>query len=231
MLMDTMWQKSYANPKHRRMLFPEKPSGAGKQLLEFLAKQPGFDKTTTNALDIGCGNGRNAIAIARKGFGNVTGFDVIPEAIEDAKARSADLENIHFFVHDIREPWPFPAGSIDVAFDVNTFSALSPDERDMYTQELSRVLKKDGCYFLTTYTVNDGYYNQFVTRGSSLMYPGVEIYCPDDGIARILYHQEELKEIFHFAFTVLHFSTHTWYGKMFDTYYKREFASLLFQRI
>lgn len=232
MQMDNMWRQSYTNPKHRRMLFPDAPSGAGKQLLEFLDTQTGFDKITVSVLDIGCGNGRNAIALAQAGFGNVVGFDLIPEAITDAQERAKELGlgSLRFLVHDIKQPWPFESDTFDVAFDVNTFSSLSVAAREMYVEELARVMKKGGFFFLTTYSVNDGYYNQFVTRDSKQAHPGVQIICPDDAIKRVLYTSEEIRDLFGSRFSHFELSTHTWYGKMFDEYYKREFIALFFQR-
>ena len=47
-----------------------------------------FDRGT--ALDLGCGQGRNALWLAERGF-TVTGLDLSPVAIEQARARAAEL--------------------------------------------------------------------------------------------------------------------------------------------
>lgn len=230
------WQHSYLNLKHRRMLFPDKPSGAGRQLLEFLDSQSEFDKSMAAVLDIGCGNGRNAFALSREGFGQVIGFDIIPQAIQDATQHAEDsgLQNVMFTIHNIENPWPFDNATFNVAIDVNTFSSLLSDVRTTYISELVRVLDVGGYFFLTTYTLQDGYYKSFVAHDSERLYPGIGIVCPDDGIARVLYTPEELKEIFvtvsEGQLFVMDTNVHTWYGKMFDRYYKREFCSFVFEK-
>lgn len=52
-------------------------------------------------LDLACGRGRHAIALAAKGF-DVTGVDLSEESIADAKLHES--ENLHFNVHDMRRP-------------------------------------------------------------------------------------------------------------------------------
>lgn len=53
-------------------------------------------------LDAACGKGRHSIALAAKGF-NVTGIDICPNAIMEAKKYESD--NLRFYVHDIRLPF------------------------------------------------------------------------------------------------------------------------------
>lgn len=60
-------------------------------------------------LDLGCGQGRNAVWLATEGFA-VTGLDLSPIAIEQAKALAAEV-------------------GVDVAFDVADVATWMPEER------------------------------------------------------------------------------------------------------
>jgi SAM-dependent methyltransferase len=53
-------------------------------------------------LDAACGKGRHSIALAAKGF-DVTGIDICVPAITEAKKH--ELENLHFYLHDMRLPF------------------------------------------------------------------------------------------------------------------------------
>lgn len=64
----------------------------------FQAIQP---KPGDTFLDMGCGSGRHAIEIAKRGF-RVTGVDFIEAKIEQAKSLAQDIENIRFIVGDCR---------------------------------------------------------------------------------------------------------------------------------
>lgn len=58
-------------------------------------------------LDLGCGRGRHAITLSRKGF-QVKGTDLSEQAIQTAqsKAEAAGLDNVSFEVRDMRHPLP-----------------------------------------------------------------------------------------------------------------------------
>ena len=43
------------------------------------------DAEKSDALELGCGSGRNTIFMRQNGFENVVGVDVVPEAIEICK--------------------------------------------------------------------------------------------------------------------------------------------------
>jgi malonyl-CoA O-methyltransferase len=62
-------------------------------------------------LDIGCGTGRHAIALARAG-GHVTGIDFSDGMLAKARFKpGADL--VQFVVHDLHHTWPFADGQFD----------------------------------------------------------------------------------------------------------------------
>lgn len=63
------------------------------------------DRATWSVLDAGCGEGLFTREIARR-YPNaqVVGIDVDAAAIAAATARSADIPNVRFMVHDVRQP-------------------------------------------------------------------------------------------------------------------------------
>lgn len=207
------------------MLFPAAPAGAGTRFLDYLTDHQVLFRG--NLLDIGCGNGRNALALAALGF-DVYGFDGIAEAITDAqyKAQETGLDqNTHFTRADAGGDWPYEDNFFQFAIDSNTFASLTEDERAVYLSEIARVLAPGAFLFLYTYTIHDQYYAQFLATGQQLDI-GTKIVCTDDGIERILYTPEELQTLFA-GFTIRQREEVVRYSKMFDTYYKRHFVALI----
>lgn len=109
----------------------------------------GIDLDGKRVLDIGCGIGGPAFALARKYGAHVTGIDLEPQLIERAKRRAATLGLAS--KTDFRAvspgPFPFADGSFDVVF---TSGALTQTEdKAGIVAECRRVLKPGGvltCY-------------------------------------------------------------------------------------
>ena len=88
----------------------------GKYATEKLAKLLNID-SRKKVLDIGCGPGETAIYLAKKFGCHVTGIDIMPEMIEQAKenARSHKVDHLtRFETVDAMTPF-FPDDSFDVA--------------------------------------------------------------------------------------------------------------------
>jgi 2-polyprenyl-3-methyl-5-hydroxy-6-metoxy-1,4-benzoquinol methylase len=86
-----------------------------------------------SVLDIGCGNGRLALAMAEKAGVFVTGLDIKPENIEAARARHAH-ENIQYQLGDIRQA--VPKGPFDVVVLSNVLEHLP--NRSALLQKLAK---------------------------------------------------------------------------------------------
>ena len=73
------------------------------------------DRATWSVLDVGCGEGLFTREIARR-YPNAqaVGIDVDADAVAAAMARSANIPNVRFMVHDIRQPLT-DAGDFDAA--------------------------------------------------------------------------------------------------------------------
>lgn len=73
-------------------------------------------------LDLACGKGRHSIYMNKLGY-NVTGADLSPNSIEEAKKYENDT--LHFEVHDMREPFEQKFDAI-----VNLFTSFGYFEND-----------------------------------------------------------------------------------------------------
>jgi SAM-dependent methyltransferase len=87
------------------------------------------------AIDLGCGEGDNAIFLARRGF-DVTAVDFAPSAIAKARAKAHDAGvEVEFIVDDftkltkVRRPF-------DLLVDYGSFDDLNPRQRAAYVRHV-----------------------------------------------------------------------------------------------
>lgn len=112
------------------------------ELEEWLAQLPA-NAPRGRALDIGCGLGDNAAALARAGF-RVTAFDISPTAITWASARFADVP-IDWAVHNLLDPVPPEwREAFDLVNETYTLQALRGRERTQAIDTLSHFVKAGG---------------------------------------------------------------------------------------
>lgn len=107
--------------------YRDNPNGLGQPTASFVDFFKTYEQTKANVLDIGCGQGRDAIFIARLGH-IVTAFDLSPTGIRDLKAVAGQEKlNIEAIVADIREcVWNT---TFDVIVIDRTLHMLSPQEQ------------------------------------------------------------------------------------------------------
>ncbi|MCP4914188.1 MAG: class I SAM-dependent methyltransferase [Oligoflexia bacterium] len=96
------WDKKYSNTQY---LF-------GKSPAEFLAKNYQFIPRGAKVLDLGMGEGRNAVFLARKGY-KVTGVDISSVAVKKSKMLAKEFGvRINTLVADL-EKYDFKEGEFD----------------------------------------------------------------------------------------------------------------------
>ncbi len=101
------------------------------------------------ALDLGCGFGRTAIYLARRGW-SVDGIDFIPAAIEEARQRASAAnvgELAQFHVAAVDE-LGFLEPPYDLAIDIGCMHSFSEAMLGIYRDELVRLLGHGGRYVL-----------------------------------------------------------------------------------
>jgi len=97
-------------------------------------------KPNDRVLELGCGNGGMAEYIAGKTGANVTGIDLIHEAIRQASRRAIENQNLKFLVADIAR-LPFDDATFDVVISIDT---LYFGELPELIAEVKRVLIDGG---------------------------------------------------------------------------------------
>ena len=121
------------------------------------------------ALDLGCGNGRNAVFLAQRGF-VVDGVDYSRKAIDWAEQRAAEAGvAVRLQCRSVFD-FACEAGSYDLVCDSGCFHHLPPHRRRSYVELVSAALKPGGWLALTCFRPEggSGYSDQEVYERRSL---------------------------------------------------------------
>ncbi|MBT8341461.1 MAG: class I SAM-dependent methyltransferase [Desulfatitalea sp.] len=106
------------------------------------------------ALDLGCGTGTNALALARRGW-QVTGIDFIPGAIRKARRKAAGSGlAVEFLIADVTRLDGL-TGPYDYVLDIGCLFAIDPEGRRNYLARLERLLRPGGMYMLYAWLPRD----------------------------------------------------------------------------
>jgi len=140
------WKKCYLDEydKETKFLHGEKPDEFVVWLSKYLKEK---DMSDAIILDAGCGEGRNSVYLGKQGF-KTYGIDIASPAIEKAKnwVKSEGLtDKVDLKVGDITN-LPYDDESFDAVYDGHTMEFIPEKER--YIEEVARVLKQHGLFFL-----------------------------------------------------------------------------------
>jgi len=118
-----------------------------KSAEEFVARTP--IRPGTRVLDVACGTGNTAIPAARVG-GVVTGVDIAPNLIEQARRRAAEEGlDIRFQEGDAEE---LPVGNHEFDVVLTMFGAMFAPRPERVAAELIRVCKPGGLIAMANWT-------------------------------------------------------------------------------
>lgn len=119
-------------------------------LIEFLQNH-----TVENALEFGCGEGRNAIYLAQNGV-SVEAYDRAANAIGKAREFAAEKKvTPHFHTCDIFRH-DFPREQVDLVCNSGLFHHLAPHRRLAYRDLVHAVLKPGGTFLLMCFAWGEG---------------------------------------------------------------------------
>lgn len=121
------------------------------QLVEWLAANEGGGR---KAVDIACGLGDNAEAIAAAGY-EVTAFDLSGDAIDWAKRRFAG-STVNYTVADLLAPPAEWAAGFDLVHECYTLQAVPPAMLETITQGVARLVAPGGTLLVYTRIRPDG---------------------------------------------------------------------------
>jgi SAM-dependent methyltransferase len=111
-------------------------AGSGEAFINRLSLPAG-----ARVLDVACGTGNLAIPAARSGC-IVTGVDIAPNLIDQARQRAAAEDITAIFDEGDAEQLPYADASFDVV--VTMFGAMFAPRPELVASELARVLKPGG---------------------------------------------------------------------------------------
>lgn len=112
------------------------------KLIDFLeGHKPG------TAIDLGCGSGTNAIAMAKYGW-QVVGIDFIPEAIRSGQTKAEKTGvAVDLRVGDVTKQDDLNT-HFDLAIDIGCYHSLSPELRPIYRKNLKQILAPEGDFLI-----------------------------------------------------------------------------------
>lgn len=118
--------------------------------VDFIEEELGFDKSR-NILDIGCGTGRHAIELTRRGY-KVTGVDLSKSQLERAKEKAKGVNlDIEFIQKDARQLEYEDLFDAVIMICEGAFSLMEADEMNFkILQNAAKALKKNGKFIFTT---------------------------------------------------------------------------------
>jgi len=107
------------------------------------------------ALDLGCGEGRNSLLLARYGY-HVHAFDASSQGIQKLEkyTRSLGLDNIDCIVADVRDARPKP-NFYDAIVAVTIVDHITEKEGKKVAEAIIDVMKPGGFVFIEVMTIHD----------------------------------------------------------------------------
>lgn len=105
-------------------------------------------------LDLGCGSGADAIALARRGYETI-GIDISAVAVEFARQAHDEALPIRFVHHDVAEPLPFPDASFDAVLSNLTLHMFPATTARRIVAEVGRCLRPNGVFLFHVNSTED----------------------------------------------------------------------------
>ncbi len=143
------WFEEWFDSPLYEKLYANRDEEEAARLVDMLEQTLPLDECS-KILDLGCGRGRHAINLNRKGY-SVTGIDLSKQAIATArhKVKELELEDIRFKVRDMRNPLPEKFDAVVNLF--TTFGYFESDDENIRVLESVRQMLEPGGIFVLDY--------------------------------------------------------------------------------
>lgn len=215
-----VWDREYKDSKF--VTSKDAPQADTLRFLKFLKKEQKFKVEDKSVLDLGCGTGRNANYLADLG-NKVIGIEISKTALSLAKNRAQDMGIVvDYRLGDIGEKYEIEDNSVDIVLDITSSNSLNEKGRETYLEEVNRVLKKKGFFFVRA-LCKDG--NQNVKNLLKIS-PGREYdtyVLKDIGLTERVFSRADFIKMYSKYFKILSLEKKTNYTTFNNRIYKRDY--------
>ena len=122
-----------------------------------------------DAIDLGCGIGRNSLYLAERGY-SVVAVDFAESALDkfcQILNNNPQSSRITIRQLDLTKELPFADNSFDLATDIVTTMTLTPDELPGFEYELRRVVRPNGLFLTYVLSCDDGFLEAMAPGGTT----------------------------------------------------------------
>lgn len=188
------WNKEYKHGGH--LALSTEPAEDLEKFVRWLERETKrqYLNPLARVLDIGTGNGRNLIYLA-KNFGlHGVGIDISENGIKEAKKAGEGLP-LEFHVQSMAEPLPARDASVTIALDMMTSHFLKSNEREALRAEILRVLRPNGWLFFKSFLADEDLHTKRLLKDHAADEEGAYIH-PEIGVYEYAWTEEAAKEFF-----------------------------------
>lgn len=141
-------------------------------------------------LDMGAGRGAFAFELVRKGF-RVIALESVPRLVEygNEEAKNFSFVTKIRFVEGDAFDTPFTDASFDAVSDLGLLQHLKPEDESAYLEEVFRVLKSKGLFYLIAFSKDTPTYMTWYPKRDDVAY------YEKSGISYHFYAKEELVDL------------------------------------
>jgi|GEM_PF-203789 SAM-dependent methyltransferase len=178
------WNKEYLRPAY--LALSTEPASDLEKFTRWQERNYGreFLNPQTFVLDLGCGNGRNLIFLAREFGCRGVGYDISSEAIAQARTTAGNffqvlgkasqpkaflgssetiprtlekspVASLDFQVRQLNEKIPLADNSVNIVLDMMSSHVLKQQEREQLRNEIWRVLRPGGWLFFKSFLLEE----------------------------------------------------------------------------
>lgn len=148
------WDTEYTTQEH--FALSKNPSEDLEKFCRYLERHHGGFPPNWNVLDIGCGNGRHLLHLARAFGARGLGFDISAVAIAQAQHEKSTADaSLIFQTGNIEDPLPGTDNEYDLLLDMMASHMLTEEARPHFIAECARVLSPGSWLFLKTFLLDE----------------------------------------------------------------------------
>lgn len=196
----TFWDNEYKNADHLKLSTDHSEDLEKFTRYVIRLKRGDILGVGQSVLDVGCGNGRNLIFLAREFGMTGIGYDISSSAIDIAEGASRDFP-LSYSARSIAGALSVPDNSQSLVLDMMTSHFLTKDERTFLRDEVHRVLMPGGFMFMKTFLADGDLHTRRLLKESPGNETGSYIH-PVIGVSEYVYHEEELVDFLKEKFIV-----------------------------